>query len=177
MNFSNPQEVVRAIGVNDASIVVDFGCGSGHYSLACARVIGTQGRVYAIDVQKSLLEKLSLTAGEQSLSNIEILWADIEDKSTLILKEELADLVLVCNVLFQVGDKRAVLENACMLAHTNARVVIVEWSDSHNGLGPDENLIVSKEACIELINETEGMTLERDLEAGDHHYGLVLRKQ
>ena len=41
---------------------------------------GQAGVVYAIDIQKNLLETIKSEAVKQHLSNVDIIWADIEGK-------------------------------------------------------------------------------------------------
>ena len=175
MKFSDPTQIVSAVGVNDASIVIDLGSGSGHYALACARHIGNEGRVYAVDIQKDLLAKLSLQSEEEQLFNIETIWADIEKRESIVLRDSMADVVLLCNVLFQAENKQGTLECAIALARPNARIVLVDWTDSHSGMGPDPSLIFDHSAARALIEQCEGVGIERELDAGDHHYGMVLR--
>lgn len=50
----NPEKVVRMLGINDASIVLDFGCGPGFYAVPFAKVAK---KVVAVDLQEKMLEK------------------------------------------------------------------------------------------------------------------------
>lgn len=40
--------------------VADFGSGSGHYVMALSELVGDRGRVYAIDLQQALLQRVKI---------------------------------------------------------------------------------------------------------------------
>ena len=95
-------------------VVADFGSGSGHYVLATAKKMsnsglpaGQAGVVYAIDIQKNLLEAVKSEAERQHLSNVDIIWADIEGKEGTKLASGTLDLAIASNILFQINDKDA----------------------------------------------------------------------
>jgi len=175
-NFSHPQKILELIGVGQASVVVDLGSGSGHYTLASARMTGPEGKVYAVDVQADLLERTVQQAQQEGVTNIEIIHADIEVPMGTKVQTETADLVLLCNTLFQLEDKVAALQEAQRIMRPNARLLIVDWTDSHGGLGPDAQLVCDQANAEDLLKE-QGLTVDRSFDAGDHHYGIISRKK
>jgi ubiquinone/menaquinone biosynthesis C-methylase UbiE len=60
------------IGLKAENIVMDFGCGSGHYSLPAAQVVGKGGKVFAAEEDGKLLIELKTRAHREALRNIEI---------------------------------------------------------------------------------------------------------
>ena len=175
MNFSDPQANIERIGIGEGSVVVDLGSGSGYYSLAAARAVGHEGRVYAVDVQKGLLERLKETAAAEHLSQIEIVWGDVEKIGGSKVGTETADLVLISNVLFQLENKEGIVTEALRVLRPNGRVCVIDWTDSHFGLGPDESLVVKIDDAKKLF--ADRFELDREFDAGNHHYGLVFRKK
>ncbi len=173
-NFSDPQKNLERIGVPQGITVVDLGTGSGHYAIAAARMVGKEGRVYAVDIQKDLLDHLKRAADNEQLKNIEVFWGDIERVGGSKVASQMVDLVLVCNVLFQAQNKESIIQEATRLAKPNGRVVVIDWSDSHFGLGPAQELIVSSQEVIK--HASKYLILEKEFEAGEHHYGLIFRK-
>src|SRR5918995_1330121 len=63
--------ILRAAGIAAGQVVVDLGAGPGFFTLPAARVVGESGRVYAVDVQPSLLEVCRRRAAEAGVSGIE----------------------------------------------------------------------------------------------------------
>ena len=64
-------DLLRRVGVREGQTVMDFGCGNGDYSLILARVVGPQGRVYAVDKDKGVLYELMGRARGNTADNIE----------------------------------------------------------------------------------------------------------
>ncbi|MGB5890593.1 MAG: class I SAM-dependent methyltransferase [Thermoanaerobaculia bacterium] len=53
--------------VRQGMTVLDVGCGMGHFSLGLARLVGSDGRVIAVDLQPEMLEVLSARANKEGL--------------------------------------------------------------------------------------------------------------
>ena len=174
LNFSNPSSVLEQFGIGDASIVVDLGSGSGHYSLAAAQMVGETGHVYAIDVQKDMLGHLAEEAEKQGIKTIDVIHADIEMADGTRLQDALADVVIISNTLFQTEDKTQVLTEAKRLLRSRGRLLLIDWSDSHGGLGPNESLVFDEAHARELLSSV-GFEVEKDIPSGAHHYGLICR--
>jgi len=64
-------EVLRAISISRGHIVLDFGCGCGTYTISAARLVGKEGKVYALDKDKRDLDKLMQKAKSEGLRNVE----------------------------------------------------------------------------------------------------------
>ena len=63
--------LLKKIGIREGQTVMDFGSGNGDYTLILARVVGQKGKVYAVDKNKEVLDKLMGRAREEGLENIE----------------------------------------------------------------------------------------------------------
>lgn len=180
--FAHPRKNVAAFRVREGQSVADLGAGSGAYTFPIAEALGPTGRIYAIDVQKDLLRRISNEATRRGLKNVEVLWADLEVPRSSKLADGSMDLVLISNLLFQVPDKLPLLREARRIVKPGGIVVIIDWSDSFgpsgrfraSGMGPLREDVVNKESALKLAKEAT-LTLDREFTAGAHHYGLVLK--
>ena len=170
--FSDPEQNVSQFELIKGSHVADFGSGSGFYSFAAAEAVGENGVVYAIDVQKSLLQKLKNEARNiRHLTNIEIVWGDLDDLGGTRIKGSSIDAVIAANIFFQLENK----ENACLeikrILKNGGRVLIIDWASS---IGSDSQNTNSfpKDKARELFIKN-GFVEEREFEAGIKHYGLI----
>ncbi len=173
--FSQPQKNIEQFGVDPGTKVADLGSGSGFYSLALAQAVGKQGRVFAVDVQQDLLTKLKSEAMQHGFDNIEIIWGDVDEPHGTRLHDASVDRVILSNTLFQVDNKANVLQEAFRILKPKGRALIIDWSDSFGGLGPQPARIVKPEQARALC-EQAGFTYVRDIQAGAHHYGIVFTK-
>ena len=173
--FSDPAKIVEQCGVQPGMDIADLGVGSGFYTLSAAKALMSSGRVYAIDVQKDLLTKLKNTAAREGLYNVEVIWGDIEKLNGTKLRDYSIDLCFLCNVLFQLEDKSVIVKEVKRILKPGGRVLVVDWTGSFGGMGPKEEMVIKKEDVSKNF-EKSGFHLDREISAGEHHYGLIFKK-
>jgi ubiquinone/menaquinone biosynthesis C-methylase UbiE len=171
--FSDPSANIARLGLTEGMKVVDLGAGSGFYSFEAAKRVGTTGRVYAVEVQKDLLERLRSTGVAQGLRNIEVIWGNVEKIGGTKLREALADRVIASNVLFQLEKPDEFALEIKRILKPGGKVLVVDWSDV-SPLGPKTPFSAMK---AQALFEKSGFKLDQSFGAGDHHYGLVLVRQ
>ena len=91
------ENIMRYIGIDRGQKILDFGCGSGNYTIPIAKVVGGQGVVYALDENEEDLNKLMNEAKSMGLENIVKLEAS--DKSRIPLSTESVGMVLLYDIL------------------------------------------------------------------------------
>lgn len=170
--FANPAQNILAAGVQAGMKVGDFGAGSGAYTLGCARTVGKVGKVYAVDVQKDLLTRIKNDATKEKLDNIEIIWGDFEMSGGSRVGDALLDRVFLSNTLFQLENKIGALHEIRRVLKPGGKLVVIDWSDSFNGMGPEESAVVTKTEAIKLV-QASGFAVASEFNAGAHHYGLL----
>lgn len=176
MSFANPQSNIAHLNLNHGMKVVDIGTGSGTYALLAAKLVGENGKVYAVDIQHELLSKLRTESKRQNIHNIEFVWGDAEKKEGIKIKDGSIDASIVSNVLFQVEDKRGMLFEAARLLKPSGKMMVIDWTDSFGGLGPRPKDVFAKGEAKSLLMEA-GLSLLKEFDAGDHHYGLIFVKK
>jgi len=116
------EKVLKEIGIKEGQVILDFGCGSGIYSLSGAKIIGKEGKIYALDKDKTELDELLRKAKSQELRNIKIVKTSGELK--IPLRDESIDMVLLYDVLhshyFSVNERRKLLREVYRILRPNA---------------------------------------------------------
>lgn len=167
--FSDPASNLAKLGLNDGMKVVDLGAGSGFYSFGAAKIVGSSGRVYAVDVQKDLLERIRSVGTNQGLRNIEVIWGNVEKIGGTKLREAIADRVVASNVLFQIAKQDDFVLEIKRILKPGGKVLIVDWS----GITPLSPKKIVSEPQARTLFEKSGFKFDQSFGAGDHHYGLV----
>lgn len=100
------ERVLRKIGIRKGQTVLDFGCGSGAYTLPVARIVSEQGIVYALDRDKRALDELMQRAELEGLRNIRRM--DTSGEVEIRLDDESVDVVLLYDIFwyFPLSDPR-----------------------------------------------------------------------
>lgn len=173
--FLDPKALLAEIGIGWGSIVADFGCGSGYFSIALAEVVGSDGKVFALDILKSSLESVESRAKILGLANVVSQRVNLEKDGGSKLNPESLDWVIMKDMLFQNQDKRTILREAYRVIKPGGRMLVVEWRAENRGVGPEAGIRVSEDE-IQKLGEAEKFSLEKRMNAGDYHYALVFKK-
>ncbi len=174
--FLEPERIVRYFGLKPGDHVADFGAGHGYFTIPMARIAGGDGKVYALDIQKSVLDIIRAKAKLEHLLNIETVWADLDEPHGSKLKDKFIDFAVIANILFQAEKKENIFREAHRILREGGRLAVVEWDETPAPMGPPLNLRVKKDTAKSLATSA-GFELEKEFEAGSHHYGLLFKKQ
>jgi ubiquinone/menaquinone biosynthesis C-methylase UbiE len=170
--FTDPVKNLKALGLREDSIVADLGAGTGFYSIAAGR-IAAKGRVYAVEIVKDFLDTIGRKIKEANLSNVEIIWGNIEKPGGTHMGDAVADAVIASNVLFQVEHKDNFILEIKRILKPKGRVLLIDWSLA--GI-VGEQAIISKDRAREMF-EKAGFIKDADVDAGAHHYGMIFVRQ
>jgi len=89
------EKFLKEIGLKEGQTVLDFGCGRGHYSIPASNLVGAKGRVYALDKNRSVLNKLKRTVEKSNIKNLKL----INGERDITVGDNSVDVVLCYDVL------------------------------------------------------------------------------
>jgi ubiquinone/menaquinone biosynthesis C-methylase UbiE len=166
--FLNPEKILEKLEFHKKMRVADFGCGSGGWAIPLAKRVQW---VFALDLQPEALSALRSKMKMDKVFNIDPLLADVEEKTTLL--SESCDWVLMTNLLFQVKNKKKVLEEGKRVLKKGGKILIVDWVKDNPVT--EEVEYVDFEKIKSIANEL-GLKVEQEFEGGIYHKVLVLVK-
>ncbi|MEM6472301.1 MAG: class I SAM-dependent methyltransferase [Planctomycetota bacterium] len=102
----NASESFDLLGLKPGMAVCDLGCGNGYWTLPMARDVAPDGVIYAVDIQREMLQKLSQRADRYGLKNIKPVLGTIDDPK--LPKGEL-DLLLMVDVYHEFSHPQSML--------------------------------------------------------------------
>jgi ubiquinone/menaquinone biosynthesis C-methylase UbiE len=172
--FSDPEKNIATLGITEGMKVVDLGAGSGFYTIEAAKKAGNTGMVYAVDVQRDLVEKIKKSASLVGLHNIQAIWGNVEKLGGTKLRDSIADRVVLSNTLFQIEgrDRDNLALEIKRLLKPGGLLMIIEWTAG----SPLSPRTLVPPIVAQTVFEKAGLTLERSFDAGDHHYGLIMKR-
>jgi len=88
---------LRRIGLCANQTVLDFGCRVGHYTIPAAKIVGSDGVVYAVDKEQEALSELQQKVKAHNLKNVKIM--KTSGQINLDFESESIGVVLLYDVL------------------------------------------------------------------------------
>ena len=99
IQFLNPDSILDKVGLGRETVLADLGCGTGYFTIPASRRVK---KVFAIDVQKGMLDILSEKIKKQKLTNIE---AILSEEASIPLPGNSVDVLLMVNVFHELEDR------------------------------------------------------------------------
>ena len=106
--------------------------------------------------------------------NVKVIRGDVESFGGSGLSDNSVDRVVIANTLFCCDYPDRVVREAVRILKKKGKIAVVDWSDSFGHLGPHPDCLVKKDS-IEVWLSRENMILEKEIDTGDFHYGLVFK--
>lgn len=173
--FVVPDIVTSHFHLKSGDLVADFGAGAGFFLKPLSRAVGEEGRVFACDIQKGLVEKIGELIRIQGLHNVHPLWCDLEEPNGIKIATGELDVAILINTLFLIEEKAVAIQEMGRTVRSGGKFFVIDWTDSFGGMGPQLSHVVTASDTMALF-ESYGFVFEREFPAGDHHYGLAFRK-
>jgi len=174
--FLDPDKVVEEFDIEAGIHIADFGSGAGYFTILLGRKVGSKGKVVALDVQESALDSVKIKVGAAGLENVETIRADLEVVGGSSLDDNSQDMVLMANVLFQSSKKADMIKEAERVLKANGPLIVVDWKLGTGGFGPPDDLRTEEESMKSIVLN-ENFDLEKKIDAGIFHYGIIFRKK
>lgn len=169
--WQDPEGILSGIGLKPGLTIADIGCGGGFFALPAARIVGENGKVYALDVNAGLIEGIKRQAAEEGLKNLHLTAGRGEDN---VVCEHCADIVFFGMALHDFQDPARVLENAAKAIKPGGRLVNLDWKKEPMELGPPLRIRYDTATATRLIKEA-GFTVVTTKDSGPYHYVLIAR--
>ena len=106
--------LVQALNVRAGSVVAELGAGDGALTVAIARIVGEQGRVYSTELSTASLAKIEAAAAAAKLKNVTV----VEGTARLTnLPEQCCDAIFMRDVYHHFSEPPAMSERSAPRLH------------------------------------------------------------
>lgn len=137
--WQRPAAVIEALGIGPGDTVVDFGSGSGYFSVRLAPVVGPSGAVVAVDIRQQPLAFLWLRTMLHRQWQVRTVRTD---ETTTLTLDTPADAALIVNTYHELSSPQVVMHVLHAALAPGARLVVV---DRRPRSGPAANPQVERE--------------------------------
>ena len=135
--FKDPINKIKRTTIRVGDSVLDYGCGSGSYSIIAAEMVGPTGKVFSADIHPLAIKKVSKKASKKGLKNIDTILTDC----ATYLEDNSIDVIICFDTLHALG---------------NLREHMLEF---YRVLKPDGSLSVDDIQRLIVDNADKGITL------------------
>lgn len=120
----NPDAMLDLLSLKKGETVGDVGAGVGYLTLRIGKRVGPAGKVYGVDVQKEMLERLRANAAKAGITNIETILGSETDPLLPVGK---VDLILMVDVYHELSHPQAMLQSMKKELSPQGRLALVEY--------------------------------------------------
>ncbi len=168
------EQSIAQLDLKEGMKVAEFGSGMGFYTRVLSTKVGVTGKVYAIEIQKELLNKLENELNHLNISNVEFLWADAEVKGGSMIADGSMDAVVMANVLFQAEDKVGMIDEAKRILKRTGKLLLIDHANNFSGIGSSSSIVLTEESSRELF-EKRGFKFDKKIPADMFRFGAIFK--
>ena len=163
-SWYSPEAVLH--NLRSGMVFLDIGCGEGFFSILAAKKVGETGKVFAVDIDASAIEKFKQKVEAQGLKNIVAKVGKAEDT---VLCNGCADFIFYCMDIHDFADPVKVLKNAKQMIKANGQLIDLDWKKIDMPFGPPLAIRFSEEKASGLLRSA-GFTIADVRNIGPYHY-------
>jgi ubiquinone/menaquinone biosynthesis C-methylase UbiE len=120
--FQNPQKILAPF-IKEGMKVLDIGCGPGFFSIELAKMVGKNGKVFSVDLQEGMLQKIrNKIHGTELEERIKLIKSE-EDKINV---PEKVDFILAFYMVHEVPDKNKLFIDLINVLDDKGQFLLVE---------------------------------------------------
>jgi len=94
--INDPVRALKAAGIRSGIMVLEVGCGTGFFTIPAAHLVGSKGRVNALDIHPLAIKEVSNKIQEAGLENVSLTKANAVNTE---LSSNSVDLILLFGVI------------------------------------------------------------------------------
>lgn len=122
-----PEEMlIERSGIEGGMTVMELGCGPGLYTTDFARAIGKEGKLYAADLRREMIDRLKRKLGKPAYKDLGNIETKVAGAYELPFQDETIDLVIMVAVLPEIPDKGKALKEIHRILKPNGILAISE---------------------------------------------------
>ena len=144
--YQRPDQIMDALQIGEGSVVADLGAGGGWFTVRLARRVRPNGRVYAEDVQRQMIDAIERRMKREGLDKnvITVLGTPDDPK----LPPGSLDATLMVDAYHEIEHPVTLLRNLARAMKPTGLIGIVNYKKDGGGPGPEMERRVDPEKVI-----------------------------
>jgi ubiquinone/menaquinone biosynthesis C-methylase UbiE len=150
----DPTLVFSELKLREGDCFLDMGCGLGDYTLHASKIVTDSGRVYALDISKTIIDLLVERIGSQGVKNVEAMVSDITEP--LPLEDNCVDVCFMATVLHiidLVKNGKKLFNEIHRVLKPDGRISIINCKKEDQPFGPPLHMRLSPKETEDSIKQ------------------------
>lgn len=166
-----PSKAIELLNIRPGMSVADVGAGSGYYTVRLAKRVGGEGRVFATDVQRGMLDIIERKTAEERLGNVTTVLGT-EDNPTL--PPGALDLILMVDVYHELQAPQPFMRRLREALKPDGRLVLLEFRKEDPRV-PIQELHKMSVADVRRELAADGFAFDRVIDGLPWQHIIVLK--
>jgi arsenite methyltransferase len=124
-------KIIQTLSIQPGQTIADIGSGGGFFTVRFAQVVGTSGKVYAVDTNQELLDFINKQASKNGLTNIMTVQTS-SDQPNLPLHR--FDIIFLRNVTHHLKERISYFKKLKEALKPQGKIVIIDYDGRGNVL-------------------------------------------
>lgn len=167
-----PHKVMALIELREGMTIADIGCGIGYFAIPMAKMVGTKGRIYALDLNPLMLEELAKRVEASGVDNVELC---LTSENGFKLPKASVDMAFTSTVHHELDDAATFLKACSEILIPGGTMVIVDWNAVDESYGPPMHKRIPKEKVKQDLADA-GFKIKAEHMLGKNFYVIVGEK-
>jgi len=122
--YDKRDNIVDATGISRGMVVADIGAGTGLFTRLLAQRVGTEGKVYAVDISQPFIENIIRTSRQQGYVNVE---GVVNTHKEVALPPASIDLAFLVDTYHHFEYPASMLSSIHQSLKTGGRLVVIDF--------------------------------------------------
>ena len=122
--FVQKEKIIAALHLKPGRHVADIGAGTGLFTLPMAAKVGSEGKVFAVEIVKNFLSHINARAAKAGVSNVVTVTAT---EKSVELPESSLDLAFICDVYHHFEFPQATLASLHRALKPDGELVLIDF--------------------------------------------------
>ena len=166
-----PDLLIAALEIPQGATVADIGSGTGYFTWRLAEKVGRAGKVYAVDVQQSMLDLTREAVRRHNLDNVEYVLSAGNDVQ---LPQGSLDLAFIAYAYHEFAEPKTMLSAIRRALKPGGRLFVLEYAQETNR-SPASPLHSMRFDDIRAEIEPPGFVVDRVLDFLPVGHGVIFR--
>ncbi|EPY2278833.1 class I SAM-dependent methyltransferase [Clostridium sporogenes] len=146
----NSSEVIKKLEIKKGDIIGDIGSGGGFFTFQFSKIVGTDGKIFAVDTNQKLLSHINKISKRNEIQNIETM---LSNETGCPLPNTSCNFIFMRNVFHHITRQVDYFKNIKNCLNTGGKIVIIEWLPNASLIGH-----YTEETKIKEIMKEAGFT-------------------